>query len=78
MKQKVFSDAGVQTPVTFAVKEIADGPRQGAQLDGYTDVPKSAYAISEGITLAFTNKMVESTGHRLNIADGDVRPGNAA
>jgi hypothetical protein len=73
-KQKLFSDAGVQTPPTFATKEIND---KGARYltDGYSDVPKSAYAIHESRALAFTNSIVESKGQRLNIADTERRPG---
>jgi len=69
MKQKVFSDAGVITPPDLLLKEIND---QGGT---YTAVPRSSYAIHESRTLAFTNKIVEQTGRRLNIADGDRRPG---
>jgi hypothetical protein len=78
MKQKVFSDAGVQSPPTFAVKEIADLQHQGADLGGTTAVPKSTYAISETNSFAFTNSIVEKTGSRLNIADGQTRPGTAS
>jgi len=72
-KQKVFSDAGVITPPTFLTKEIQDGRGHGE--GQYNQVPKSQYAISESHVFAFTNDVVEGTGHRLNIADFDVRPG---
>lgn len=80
-KQKVFSDAGVITPPTFLTKEIFDqssatGPKQF--YDGYTEVPRrnSRDVIHESKTFAVNNAIVESMGHRLTIADGEVRPGN--
>ena len=67
MKQKTIFDAGVNS--TTSIYEIND-------LTGdITSTPRSAYAINETTVLVTTGKIIQAAGHRLNIADGERRPG---
>ena len=68
LKQRVFSDAGVISPIDQY--EIND---QGGRL---TKAPRSPYSISESINLPFTNKIIGRNSKNINIADGERRPGH--
>jgi hypothetical protein len=67
LKQKVVYDAGVTS--TTDIYEIND------QAGRLTRSPKSSYAISETVNLAFTNSVIGPSTKNLNIADGERRPG---
>ena len=74
LKQKIVHDAGI-TSNTKISQELND---QGGI--GNNSFPRSAYAINESIDLVFTEgtKILESSQHRLNIADGGQRPGTTS
>ena len=68
LDRKTVADAGTVKPTTIEEKESGDNP----------STPRSAYAITETTNLIFTtDKIVRAFGHKLNIADGDQRPGTA-
>lgn len=70
LDRKTVFDAGASKPVNQ--REIDD---QGGEI---VSTPRSAYAITETTNLIFTNdKILRAHGHKLDIADGDQRPGTA-
>ncbi|MDD5650198.1 MAG: hypothetical protein PHF86_07280 [Candidatus Nanoarchaeia archaeon] len=71
LKQKVIFDAGVSNPKNDY--EIND------QTGRLTSAPKSPYAITETINIAFTYNygVLGPNSKNLNIADGERRPGTA-
>jgi hypothetical protein len=68
LSRKTVHDAGISSPIN--TYEIND---QGGDI---VFTPKSSFAIVENIPLVFTqDKICRDYQRKLNIGDGDVRPG---
>ena len=68
MKSRVVHDAGTTKPTNL------DKIKFDSVVD-YSSTPRSAYAIRETISASITNRVIENSNPRLNIADGQKRPG---
>jgi len=75
LKKQVVTDAGITNPSTLN-QEVEEGK--------FVSAPRSSYHIDGNINLNFTDasnrnkKILEKGTRKLNIADGDVRPGHAS